>query len=153
NAGRRYIRTRDLVAHIHQVDHLPLGIVAGDVAEEWYVGQLTMLAAAVLDDDVDELAGEPIGLVETREGIAERAFDLAPLERDLDLVAVLVAGHNLELVAENLLHDDRYVDAQPADAGAAHDKLLGLCIVQRLHRRRMPDVAKILVPGGIADPP
>jgi hypothetical protein len=73
----------------------------------------------MLHDDAHELPRKPIGLIEARQRIAERAFDLAALERDLDLVAGLVAGDDLELVAEHLLHHDRHVDAVAADAGAA----------------------------------
>src|SRR5262249_56218884 len=115
-------------------------------------GQVEMLAAAVLDYDPNELLGEPVGLIEARPGIAKRAFDLAALERDLSLVAGLVARHDLELVAEDLLHDDGHVDAEAAHAGPADDELPGLGFLQRLHRGRVPYVTDVFVAGRVADP-
>src|SRR5258706_11457303 len=102
-----------------------------------------MLAAAMLHDDAHELLGEPVGLVETRQCIAERALDLAALERDLDLVAGLVARDDLELVAEDVLQHDRAIDAKAADTGAAHDELSRLRLRERLHRRSVPDIAHV----------
>src|SRR5260221_2043363 len=111
-----------------------------------------MLAAAMLDDDADKVARKPVSLIETRKGIRYRAFDLAALERYFGFVAAAVPGHDPKLIAKHLLHHDRHVDAVAADTGAAQDELLGLRLLERLHRRLVPHIAHIGVAGRIADP-
>src|SRR5262249_30916395 len=44
NAGRREIGPRNLVTYVQNVDHLPLGVVAREIAQQRHIGKLAMLA-------------------------------------------------------------------------------------------------------------
>ena len=87
-----------------------------------------------------------------RRPVRPGAVHLAALHREMDLRRRLVAGDDLELPAEQLLRQFRIVVLRRARRLRADDHLLGGEIGQRLDRRRVPDIHRLGLAVGAADP-
>jgi len=76
-----------------------------------------------LCDQVDLIGAQPLAVLgfEAVEIVAGAAFDLAALEREPDFGRALVAGDELELRADQAVHDGRIDDGVGARAGCPHD--------------------------------
>ena len=77
---------------------------------------------------------------------------LAALHRQMDFRRRLVAGDDLELPAEQLLRQLRIVVLRRARRLRADDHLLGGEVGERLDRRGVPDIHRLGLAVGAADP-
>jgi hypothetical protein len=83
---------------------------------------------------------------------AATAVKLATLDREIDLGAARIAGHQLELGAEHVLQKRREIVEVGTGPLAAKHERLGQHVIPGLDRRGVPGGAQAVVVGDVADP-
>ena len=86
-----------------------------------------------------------------RRPVGDGALHLAALHGEVNLRRALVAGDDLELVAEQAIEQHRVVVLRRARRLRAHDNLGGLGVFELLHRRVVPDVEHLRLAVGAAE--
>ena len=92
-----------------------------------------------------------VGL-QRRPGVAAATIHLAPLERDHDVAAAGIAGHDLELRAEQIVGDRRIEHRWRARAGGADRKRALLRVVDGAHADFGPGDHDVVDRHHVADP-
>ena len=109
---------------------------------------------ADLEQDVDLFVFDPARVVglERRPGVAAAAVNLAALERDHDVAAARIAGHDLELRAEQVVGDRRIDHRGRARAGGADRDRFLLRVVDGAHAAFRPGDHDVVDVHHVADP-
>ena len=98
-------------------------------------------------------AGQPFGVLRLQAGpaIAAHALHLAALDRDGVLAHPRIAGHDLELRAEQIVLHHRQVVGRRALGRAGDDQFVRQQVLEVLHRRILARDAHVGVAVGAAD--
>src|SRR5690606_30595615 len=95
-------------------------------------------------EETELVVPDPVGLGADETLVEIRAaLDLARFDREVELAAALVAAHDLELRAENVVHQGRNLEVLRALAGRAEHDLGGFHLFNRVRFDGVPDRAAI----------